>query len=167
MVLGQRGHLGSQLLPLIPGCPSPWLAAPSFPSHITKHHHPPCPPCPPWLVPFQTMDLPFPRPSPILTSQRSPPSLSPCCPPAGRTLGSGAFGRVVEATAHGLSHSQSTMKVAVKMLKCESPPATLSPRPNAAGPSGAHRLPPGPTAHPGSAPQPRLAAARSRPSCPS
>ncbi|NWX83589.1 PGFRB factor, partial [Nothoprocta pentlandii] len=35
----------------------------------------------------------------------------------GRTLGSGAFGRVVEATAHGLSHSQSTMKVAVKMLK--------------------------------------------------
>ncbi|NXA32253.1 PGFRB factor, partial [Eudromia elegans] len=35
----------------------------------------------------------------------------------GRTLGSGAFGRVVEATAHGLSHSQSSMKVAVKMLK--------------------------------------------------
>ncbi|XP_075458182.1 platelet-derived growth factor receptor beta isoform X1 [Ascaphus truei] len=35
----------------------------------------------------------------------------------GRTLGSGAFGRVVEATAHGLGHSQSTMKVAVKMLK--------------------------------------------------
>uniref|UniRef100_A0A8C3HAK2 Platelet-derived growth factor receptor beta n=1 Tax=Chrysemys picta bellii TaxID=8478 RepID=A0A8C3HAK2_CHRPI len=38
----------------------------------------------------------------------------------GRTLGSGAFGRVVEATTHGLSHSQSTMRVAVKMLKCES-----------------------------------------------
>ncbi|XP_056151568.1 platelet-derived growth factor receptor beta isoform X2 [Lampris incognitus] len=35
----------------------------------------------------------------------------------GRTLGSGAFGRVVEATAHGLSHSQSSIKVAVKMLK--------------------------------------------------
>ncbi|XP_074865445.1 platelet-derived growth factor receptor beta isoform X2 [Carettochelys insculpta] len=35
----------------------------------------------------------------------------------GRTLGSGAFGRVVEATAHGLSHSQSMMRVAVKMLK--------------------------------------------------
>ncbi|XP_023689669.1 platelet-derived growth factor receptor beta isoform X1 [Paramormyrops kingsleyae] len=35
----------------------------------------------------------------------------------GRTLGSGAFGRVVEATAYGLGHSQSTMKVAVKMLK--------------------------------------------------
>uniref|UniRef100_A0A4W5KR03 receptor protein-tyrosine kinase n=1 Tax=Hucho hucho TaxID=62062 RepID=A0A4W5KR03_9TELE len=35
----------------------------------------------------------------------------------GRTLGSGAFGRVVEATAHGLSHSQSSTKVAVKMLK--------------------------------------------------
>ncbi|XP_075756655.1 platelet-derived growth factor receptor beta isoform X1 [Pelodiscus sinensis] len=35
----------------------------------------------------------------------------------GRTLGSGAFGRVVEATAHGLSHSQSVMRVAVKMLK--------------------------------------------------
>lgn len=35
----------------------------------------------------------------------------------GRTLGSGAFGRVVEATAHGLGHAQSTTKVAVKMLK--------------------------------------------------
>uniref|UniRef100_A0A8D0GE82 Platelet-derived growth factor receptor beta n=1 Tax=Sphenodon punctatus TaxID=8508 RepID=A0A8D0GE82_SPHPU len=35
----------------------------------------------------------------------------------GRTLGSGAFGRVVEATAHSLSHLQSTMRVAVKMLK--------------------------------------------------
>ncbi|XP_062404923.1 platelet-derived growth factor receptor beta [Sardina pilchardus] len=35
----------------------------------------------------------------------------------GRTLGSGAFGRVVEATAYGLSHAQSTTKVAVKMLK--------------------------------------------------
>ncbi|KAM6149082.1 platelet-derived growth factor receptor beta isoform 1-T1 [Erethizon dorsatum] len=35
----------------------------------------------------------------------------------GRTLGSGAFGQVVEATAHGLGHSQATMKVAVKMLK--------------------------------------------------
>lgn len=38
-------------------------------------------------------------------------------PVSGRTLGSGAFGRVVEATAHGLSHSQSSIKVAVKMLK--------------------------------------------------
>ncbi|XP_070595173.1 platelet-derived growth factor receptor beta [Erythrolamprus reginae] len=35
----------------------------------------------------------------------------------GRTLGSGAFGRVVEAIAHSLSHSQSTTRVAVKMLK--------------------------------------------------
>ncbi|XP_030621486.1 platelet-derived growth factor receptor beta [Chanos chanos] len=35
----------------------------------------------------------------------------------GRTLGSGAFGRVVEATAYGLGHSQSSIKVAVKMLK--------------------------------------------------
>ncbi|XP_044310257.1 platelet-derived growth factor receptor beta isoform X1 [Varanus komodoensis] len=35
----------------------------------------------------------------------------------GRTLGSGAFGRVVEAIAHSLSHSQSAMRVAVKMLK--------------------------------------------------
>uniref|UniRef100_A0A3Q2YIU6 receptor protein-tyrosine kinase n=1 Tax=Hippocampus comes TaxID=109280 RepID=A0A3Q2YIU6_HIPCM len=34
-----------------------------------------------------------------------------------RTLGSGAFGRVVEATAYGLAHSQSCTKVAVKMLK--------------------------------------------------
>lgn len=38
---------------------------------------------------------------------------------SGRTLGSGAFGRVVEATAYGLSHSQSSIKVAVKMLKCK------------------------------------------------
>ncbi|XP_021336701.1 platelet-derived growth factor receptor beta isoform X1 [Danio rerio] len=35
----------------------------------------------------------------------------------GRTLGSGAFGRVVEATAYGLGISQSATKVAVKMLK--------------------------------------------------
>uniref|UniRef100_A0A673GHS7 receptor protein-tyrosine kinase n=1 Tax=Sinocyclocheilus rhinocerous TaxID=307959 RepID=A0A673GHS7_9TELE len=35
----------------------------------------------------------------------------------GRTLGSGAFGRVVEATAYGLGRSQSATKVAVKMLK--------------------------------------------------
>ncbi|XP_058653526.1 platelet-derived growth factor receptor beta isoform X2 [Onychostoma macrolepis] len=35
----------------------------------------------------------------------------------GRTLGSGAFGRVVEATAYGLGRSQSSTKVAVKMLK--------------------------------------------------
>ncbi|XP_055798809.1 platelet-derived growth factor receptor beta-like [Salvelinus fontinalis] len=35
----------------------------------------------------------------------------------GHTLGSGAFGRVVEATAYGLGHAQSTTKVAVKMLK--------------------------------------------------
>uniref|UniRef100_A0A8C2JCX0 receptor protein-tyrosine kinase n=1 Tax=Cyprinus carpio TaxID=7962 RepID=A0A8C2JCX0_CYPCA len=35
----------------------------------------------------------------------------------GRTLGSGAFGRVVEATAYGFGHSQSATKVAVKMLK--------------------------------------------------
>ncbi|XP_037531550.1 platelet-derived growth factor receptor beta [Nematolebias whitei] len=34
-----------------------------------------------------------------------------------RTLGSGAFGRVVMATAYGLTHSQSSTKVAVKMLK--------------------------------------------------
>lgn len=153
---------------MIPGCPSLRLAAPSFPGLTTKRHYPPPQPCPPWLVPFQTRDLPFPRPSPVLTSPRgSPPTLSPRCPSAGRTLGSGAFGRVVEATAHGLSHSQSTMKVAVKMLKCEFPPPPLSPRPNAVGPNGARQLPPGPAAHPGSAQQPRPAAARSRPSCPS
>uniref|UniRef100_A0A671NHA0 Platelet-derived growth factor receptor alpha n=1 Tax=Sinocyclocheilus anshuiensis TaxID=1608454 RepID=A0A671NHA0_9TELE len=35
----------------------------------------------------------------------------------GRVLGSGAFGKVVEGTAYGLSHSQPVMKVAVKMLK--------------------------------------------------
>lgn len=36
----------------------------------------------------------------------------------GRILGSGAFGRVVEATAYGLTNAQSSTKVAVKMLKC-------------------------------------------------
>uniref|UniRef100_A0A8D0HP11 Platelet-derived growth factor receptor alpha n=1 Tax=Sphenodon punctatus TaxID=8508 RepID=A0A8D0HP11_SPHPU len=35
----------------------------------------------------------------------------------GRILGSGAFGKVVEGTAYGLSRSQQVMKVAVKMLK--------------------------------------------------
>ncbi|KAJ7996416.1 hypothetical protein DPEC_G00236850 [Dallia pectoralis] len=35
----------------------------------------------------------------------------------GHTLGSGAFGRVVEATLYGLGRSDSTTKVAVKMLK--------------------------------------------------
>ncbi|NWU74808.1 PGFRA factor, partial [Onychorhynchus coronatus] len=35
----------------------------------------------------------------------------------GKILGSGAFGKVVEGTAYGLSRSQPVMKVAVKMLK--------------------------------------------------
>lgn len=35
----------------------------------------------------------------------------------GKTLGSGAFGKVVEATAYGLANADSTMTVAVKMLK--------------------------------------------------
>lgn len=38
---------------------------------------------------------------------------------SGRVLGSGAFGKVVEGTAYGLSRSQPVMKVAVKMLKRE------------------------------------------------
>lgn len=38
---------------------------------------------------------------------------------AGRILGSGAFGKVVEGTSYGLSRSQPVMKVAVKMLKRE------------------------------------------------
>lgn len=37
----------------------------------------------------------------------------------GKTLGSGAFGKVVEATAYGLSNADSVMTVAVKMLKCK------------------------------------------------
>ena len=47
--------------------------------------------------------------------------LTPVCAvfwlPTGRILGSGAFGKVVEGTAYGLSRSQPVMKVAVKMLK--------------------------------------------------
>ncbi|XP_038136631.1 mast/stem cell growth factor receptor kita isoform X2 [Cyprinodon tularosa] len=35
----------------------------------------------------------------------------------GKTLGSGAFGKVVEATAYGLANADSVMTVAVKMLK--------------------------------------------------
>ncbi|MBN3287131.1 KITA factor, partial [Polyodon spathula] len=35
----------------------------------------------------------------------------------GKTLGSGAFGKVVEATAYGMSNADSVMTVAVKMLK--------------------------------------------------
>ncbi|XP_036409984.1 mast/stem cell growth factor receptor kita [Megalops cyprinoides] len=35
----------------------------------------------------------------------------------GKTLGSGAFGKVVEATAYGMSQADSVMTVAVKMLK--------------------------------------------------
>ncbi len=42
-----------------------------------------------------------------------------CVCVAGRVLGSGAFGKVVEGTAYGLSRSQPVMKVAVKMLKRE------------------------------------------------
>lgn len=38
----------------------------------------------------------------------------------GKTLGSGAFGKVVEATAYGLSKADSVMTVAVKMLKSKS-----------------------------------------------
>lgn len=38
---------------------------------------------------------------------------------SGKTLGSGAFGKVVEATAYGLANADSTMTVAVKMLKCK------------------------------------------------
>lgn len=46
-------------------------------------------------------------------------SLCVCVCVAGRVLGSGAFGKVVEGTAYGLSRSQPVMKVAVKMLKRE------------------------------------------------
>lgn len=40
-------------------------------------------------------------------------------PSAGKTLGAGAFGKVVEATAFGLGKEDSVLKVAVKMLKCK------------------------------------------------
>lgn len=49
-------------------------------------------------------------------------SLRLCVCIAGRVLGSGAFGKVVEGTAYGLSRSQPVMKVAVKMLKRELKP---------------------------------------------
>lgn len=37
----------------------------------------------------------------------------------GQVLGSGAFGKVVEATALGLEKDECVTQVAVKMLKCE------------------------------------------------
>jgi hypothetical protein len=37
----------------------------------------------------------------------------------GKTLGAGAFGKVVEATAFGLGKEDTVLKVAVKMLKCK------------------------------------------------
>lgn len=43
----------------------------------------------------------------------------------GKTLGAGAFGEVVEATAFGLGKEDSVLKVAVKMLKCECKVAKL------------------------------------------
>ena len=42
-----------------------------------------------------------------------------CVCVAGKTLGAGAFGKVVEATACGLGKEDAVLKVAVKMLKCE------------------------------------------------
>ena len=42
-----------------------------------------------------------------------------CVCVAGKTLGAGAFGKVVEATAFGLGKEDAVLKVAVKMLKCE------------------------------------------------
>lgn len=39
------------------------------------------------------------------------------CFPAGKTLGSGAFGKVVRATAYGLCSADTVTTVAVKMLK--------------------------------------------------
>lgn len=51
-------------------------------------------------------------------------SICPSGPPTdlvflskGKTLGAGAFGKVVEATAYGLIKSDAAMTVAVKMLK--------------------------------------------------
>ena len=42
-------------------------------------------------------------------------------PVAGKVLGAGAFGKVVEATAYGLGKEDNVLRVAVKMLKCKSP----------------------------------------------
>lgn len=36
---------------------------------------------------------------------------------AGKTLGAGAFGKVVQATAYGLGKEDNVLRVAVKMLK--------------------------------------------------
>lgn len=42
-----------------------------------------------------------------------------CICDTGQVLGSGAFGKVVEATALGLEKDDHITQVAVKMLKCE------------------------------------------------
>lgn len=58
------------------------------------------------------------------------PLCSSVCRSSGQVLGSGAFGRVVEANVSGLLHSRSTTKVAIKMVKCTpSPSACLPARP--------------------------------------
>lgn len=41
--------------------------------------------------------------------------------PAGKILGAGAFGKVVEATAYGLGEDDNAIRVAVKMLKGQNP----------------------------------------------
>lgn len=46
------------------------------------------------------------------------PFCSSVRPSLGQVLGSGAFGRVVEANVSGLLHSHSTTKAAIKMVKC-------------------------------------------------
>lgn len=42
------------------------------------------------------------------------------CVPKGKTLGAGAFGKVVRATAYGLCSADTVTTVAVKMLKRKS-----------------------------------------------
>lgn len=66
------------------------------------------------------------KPNCICTDLRSVKSLSAavqvknvCLVSIGKTLGSGAFGKVVEATAYGMSKADTVMTVAVKMLKRE------------------------------------------------
>lgn len=56
------------------------------------------------------------KPKVTSTSLKSQPGLP--CSVSGAVVGSGAFGKVVEATAYGLGTNDVT-RVAVKMLKCE------------------------------------------------
>lgn len=76
------------------------------------------PPCPPVMVHCREPVGPQMK-GPLLSRALSRLCVCVCVCVTGKTLGAGAFGKVVEATAFGLGKEDAVLKVAVKMLKCE------------------------------------------------